>query len=414
MERKIWTAIYETPFLLNNCRGIIVPNKVVKINKKPFNGRLHYLDAKKNFLELKNVTKKIPVLGSISSIKHGVEEDQKKKNRQFYFYDMSMMQKGIEYWLPKLPDRKIFQLVLDQIRTVYQSIKSEYPRRTILLVTDITSQNDLFYLFFSKFRQLRNILKDSLQGSKFFDLFAFASVNQRLLPMLEYNDKQELVPILPMINRLDKFIENADLAEEIDGAPAISDQETHDEIDEPVPNKSLATKIVDALQNPETLLAKRNNFIPEGQVVKEKEPPKTKPLTVKAKANEDDETIQIELDGKTLSKIMKYYKVTNADVIANVKGAIDNYIKETGTVPTKANAEMLVLKAVSKSVHGTDVVDEKYLASPNLLFDKLKEVNVFSVPLEIPKNEKNYPFDISEIVTLKNTTGQHRQQYEFT
>lgn len=412
ISHKIWDAVYETPFLMSNCRGIIVPNKVFKINKKPFNGRLHYLDAKKQLVELKNVTKKIPIFGSIGSIKTKVEDDQKKKIKQFYFYDTSTTQQAVHYFLEKLPEKKIFQIYISELRNIYASIKKEYPKRRVMLVADIQNQNDLFYLFLTHFRQLKGVLHDVLEGPPFFDGFFYVSVNQRLLPMLEYDLKENLVPIQSMISRLDKFIENAELAEEINGAPAISDKESSE--GEVTPNKSLATKIVDALQNPEALLANRKNFVPEGQVMKEKAPPKTKALDVKAKANDDDETIKIELNDKTLSKVMKYYKVTNPDVIANVKAAIDSYIKETGVVPTKGNAEMLVLRAVSKSVHGTDKVDELYLAKPNLLFDKLKEINVFSVPLEIPKVDKKFPFEFNEIISLKSVTGQHRQKYEFT
>ena len=414
ITRKIWTAVYDTPFLMSNCRGIIIPNRVFKFNKRPFNGRIHYLDAKKQFVELKNVIRKIPVFGSVSAIKKGVEDDKKKKTKQFYFYDMSMLQQALLFFSEKLPEKKIFEILIGEIRSVYQSIKEEYPRRKVLLVIDIQNQNDLMYLFLTHFRQLKGILKDTLAGERFFDDFAFVSVNQRLLPMLEYTDKEVLVPILPMINRLDKFIENADLAEQIDGAPAIDEKETTEEPQEPVPNKSIASKIVDALQNPLSLEQQKNNFVPEGQVMKETEPPKVKPLEVKATVDDDDDSIKIELDSRTLSKVMKYYKVTNPDVIANVKAAIDNYIKETGAVPTKANAELLVLKAVSKSVHGTDKIDDLYLANPNLLFDKLKEVNVFSVPLEIPKTEDKFPFEFNEVVTLKNVTGQHRQKYEFS
>ena len=295
-----------------------------------------------------------------------------------------------------------------------ESRGSSDPKKKVLLVLDIASKEDLFYLFLSNFKQLRNLLKDVLNGSRFFDLFMFASINKRLIPVLEFDDKHStLLPILPMINRLETFIDSVELADEIDGAPAISDQETEEDQENIVPNKSIATKIVDALQNPSSLLRKtpKNEFLPNMEP--STLPPKTKELTVSAKADSEDDKVKVELDGRTLSKVMRYFKVTNPDIIANVKAAIDTYIKETGAVPTKANAESLVLKAVNRSIHGTDTIDDTYLCNPNLLFEKLKDVNVFSVPLEFPKNQKEFPFDISDIVTLKAVTGQHRQRYEF-
>ena len=79
LSRKIWNSVYQTPFLMSNCKGIVIPNRIFKINKKPFNGRIHYLEAKKNFVELKNVIKKIPVVGSLASLKPKNAEDKKVK-----------------------------------------------------------------------------------------------------------------------------------------------------------------------------------------------------------------------------------------------------------------------------------------------------------------------------------------------
>ena len=411
--RKIWNSVYETPFLFGTCKGVIVPNKIEKVNKKPVNGRIHYLDCKKQFLELKNAPKKLPVIGSISSIPKK-DKEENKKNKEFWFYDTSTLMQGLEVWMSKLPEKKIYTILIDNLRNLYNKIKEEYPKKKVLLVFDIASKSDLLYLFLSNFKQLRNLLKDVLNHGRFFDLFAFVSVNKKLIPVLEFDDKLgTLLPILPMITRLESFVDSSELADEIDGAPAISDQETEEDQESIVPNKSIATKIVDALQDPSSLFKKtpKNEFV--HNLEPSTLPPKTKELTVTAKADSEDDKVKVELDGRTLSKVMRYFKVTNPDIIANVKSALDTYIKETGAVPTKANAESLVLKAVNRSIHGTDTIDETYLANPNLLFEKLKDVNVFSVPLEFPKNQKEFPFDISDIVTLKAVTGQHRQRYEF-
>lgn len=412
--RKIWNSVYETPFLMGNCKGVIVPNKIEKINKKPVNGRIHYLDCKKQFLELKDAPKKLQVLGSISSIPKK-DKDESQKRKEFYFYDTSTLMQGLNSWMDKLPEKKIYTILIDNLRNLYTKVKEDYPKKKVLLVFDIDSKNDLLYLFLSNFKQLRNLLKDVLNHGRFFDLFAFASVNKKLIPVLEFDDKlNTILPLLPMITRLESFIDSVELADEIDGAPAISDRETEENQEKIVPNKSIATKIVDALQDPGSLFKKSQKHDFVSNMTPSTLPPKTKELTVNAKADEEDPSkIKVELDGRTLSKVMRYFKVTNPDIIANVKASIDTYIKETGVVPTKANAESLVLKAVNRSIHGTDTIDETYLANPNLLFEKLKDVNVFSVPLEFPKNQKEFPFDISDIVTLKAVTGQHRQKYEF-
>ena len=132
-SRKIWNGVYETPFLMGNCRGIVVPNKIEKINKKPVNGRIHYLDAKKNFLELKGVVKKLPVLGSLTSIPKKDKEEH-KKTREFYFYDATNIMQGLEYWISKLPEKKIYTMLIDNIRTLYNKIKEELLSKSRLWV----------------------------------------------------------------------------------------------------------------------------------------------------------------------------------------------------------------------------------------------------------------------------------------
>ena len=65
---KVWKSIYSTAFLLSNCRGVIVPNKNIFFNnKKLLKGKVHFLEMKKQMLELKNVTKKLRVLPSIKA-----------------------------------------------------------------------------------------------------------------------------------------------------------------------------------------------------------------------------------------------------------------------------------------------------------------------------------------------------------
>lgn len=260
------------------------------------------------------------------------------------------------------------------------------------------------------------MLKDQINENKFFDDFLYLSINNKIFPVAEYNDKGLFEANLPMIGRVEKIVENSELATAINDAPAIQDNKTG-EVNEVIPNESLATKIVDVLKDPFSFSLvndnRRNLVEPVGQVQKEKPAPDNKPLTIKANLDDNDD-INIELDGKTLTKVMKYYKVSNPDIIANTKAAIDSYIKDTGTVPTKENAEKLVLKAVNKSIHGTDTIDDKYLSNPSLLFNKLKNIDVFSVPLEFPKNKERTPFTVSDVVTLKNVTGQHRQKYEFS
>lgn len=418
--QKVWKSIYNTGFLLGNCRGIVVPNKNIFFNnKKLIKGKIHFLEMKKQMVELKNVIKKLQVLPSIKS-DNKVELEKTSsisKGNKFYFYDLTLLKDGIEYIQDKFPERKLISIFFNELNKKYNEIKEEHPTSNVLLVFDVQNKNDFIYNILVNIRKIKSIHKDDI-SKVFFDKFLFVSLNGKLIPVAEYVDK-EFVPNLQMINRLDSFIEAKESAEEINGVPAISDKEVDDEVTSIIPSTSVASKIIDSLKDPfafSNIDQQRKNFVEvepgrKSQIVKPDAPPKVNALSIKATPENDN--VKIELDAKTLTKVMKYYKVTNPDVIANIKTAIDKYINETGEVPTKANAEKLVLKAVNRSLHGTDEIDETYLANPALLFNQLKNLDVFSVPLEFPKKTESLPFEINEVVTLKSTTGQFRQKLEF-
>lgn len=401
-QRSVWDGVYKTPLLMSNCKGIIIPNKIQKIYNKQLNGRIHYLEAKKHFVEMKNVTKRIPVYGTLN-LKS--EEKSTKKKKQFYFFDTSIIIQGITQLLEKLPEKRIYEILLSEFNKIHTSIKSQHPEKSVVFIFDIISKNDFFYFFFSNFRRLKVLLKDSL-STPFFDYFLFASIHERLIPLVEIDKDGNIQPIFSMLHRLDQFIETSEYAEEIDGTPAIQDKDVPSDVEKPLPNKSIFSQIVDNL--------KGNSVFTSPEVKKFTNDDLKNQIKIKTKVDDELDKIKIDIDNKTLTKIMKHFKITNSDILANVKAAIDDYIKETGVVPTKANAELLILKAVSKSIHGTDQIDDIYLAKPNLLFEKLQEVNVFSVPVNFPKDDQIFPFKVSDIVTLKNVTGQHRQKFEFT
>lgn len=413
---QIWKSIFKTGFLLNNCRGIISPNKNVVFLKKIVKGKLHYLEMKKQMMEARNVPKKLQVLPSIHLDSNSSNLSKNKQNeKNYYFYDLSILKMGIENIKDKYPERRLITIFFQHLIDNYNNLKNENPNKQVYLVLQIDDISNFTFQILKNIRQYKTFLKDQL-SQRFFDNFLFVSINNIILPVAEYDEKNNFVPIIQNINKIDKILENNEIVNNINDIDAIQNIDTNNDVDEILPTgNSLAGKIVDVLKDPfsfDVINQKRKNFIQDGQNMKPDAAPKVKPLTLKASTKDDD--IKIELDGKTLTKVMKYFKITNPDIIANTKAAIDTYIKDTGEIPTKANAEKLVLKAVNRSIHGTDEIDEKYLAKPALLFNKLKDIDVFSVPLELPKDQNTFPFDISDIVTLKSTNGQFRQKYEFT
>ena len=415
LKRKIWEAIDSIAMLLNNCAGIIVPNKNITINKKIFKGRNFYLDAKKRFGEIKT-SKKLNVFGSLSPL----DNKHDKKIQQYYIYDLSLLMHSINTLLPIIPEKKVISLFITSLKNQYNSLKNKYPRKKILIVADVYSEYDLSFSFLYNFKELKNKYKDILMGEKFFDSFFFAAVNDKLIPALEFNEEYNSIqPIMQNIHRMKELVLNVDAANDINGAPAISNK-TNDSIAISPSPADVIDKIADALSKPDGLFqAEKKSFIQAGleqdidpSVLPDIKTPKSKQLTLKAKAK--GETIDVGVDSSILTKVLKYYKVTNADIINNVKSALDRYIKETGNVPTVDNAKIIVLKAVHKTVHGTDEISDVYKNKPNLLFEKLKTSDVFSVPLKFPDKQDSFPFNMNEIIDLDSTTALHRQKYEFT
>ena len=45
---KTWDIDFNSLFMLSNCRGIVVPNRMFTIYNKKFNSRTYYLEAKRS------------------------------------------------------------------------------------------------------------------------------------------------------------------------------------------------------------------------------------------------------------------------------------------------------------------------------------------------------------------------------
>jgi len=59
--------IYNIGFLLSNCRGLVVPNKIITIGRRKFNGKTHFFDIKKKMMNPENekIGRKLRVLNSL-------------------------------------------------------------------------------------------------------------------------------------------------------------------------------------------------------------------------------------------------------------------------------------------------------------------------------------------------------------
>ncbi len=454
-SQKIWDVVYNTNLFLSNCKGIIVPNKMWTIYRKKINGKHHYLDVRRKIMENENVAKKLRVLATLPAgqIQHSeikeksVLTSSKIESSDFYFYDLSMIAEGVQGMLDKgLSEKIVFSVMIEEIAKVYKSIRSSDPDIHIELFVDLKTKSGLFFKFISEFKRYKQMLNKELSENNLFDTYCFASINEYVLPIFE-KEKETISIILPNLTRLQNLVETIEVSKEIENTPAIDNLAEPSRIDEKQP-ESIVTSVVKSLSDPIKFLKhdetiQKNIFStkttpslrdeinkrkePSVLINKieniEKQPPKITnvsktliaktPIKLKPVIKQNNE-ISVAIDPKVLSKTLKAFKINNPDVTANVKAALDRYINETGIRPTQDKAEEIVLKAINYTVHGTDIIDPKYTKTPGALIKKLSQLDVYKKPLEFPKPTLEQSIDPSDIIDIKSTTGQHRQEYEFT
>ena len=399
----ISTEIYNSGFLLSNLSGLVCPNKVLTIGKRKFNGKAHFFDVKKKLASSptdQKIGRKIRVLNSLVIEKVEKEVISSHKTNNYFFYDASVWSQATEFMMQRYPERTVTKQLLEELSSLYKQIKANNQEYNVDVLFLIKNQGGRLYNIFSNIRAL--IKSEDLKQFKFFDDYAsIIDCEDTLFPIFD-KVKSETNLIVANLPKLDQFIEVNTAVEDINkmkespiagenendaikdlnihGATAVkSENGPEEEIKEP----SFIQNIVQSLQT-STLVADKN--------------PKTSEIRVK-------------LNQEELKRALKTHKITDPDIIANVQIALNNYIDTTKTKPNQEEAEDLVLRAINYTISGSDVVPEEFLHKPQLLFNKLKQIDTYKVPLNI--SESGNVVNPADIIDLKYTTGQHRQKFEF-
>lgn len=357
------TALYETKFTLTNCLGLIVPNSVVTIQRKRFNGLKYYTDIKKEFMKIPEEVDSgkrfniIPVSNLYNSEENKKTNDIRENENKFYFYDGTILANGIQYTFDKFNVRTGIFTLFKELDNIYKELKHIKPIFNI----------DVMFLMKDSGGYLNQILdnymlitgnKNISEELKVFDNYLFVNnLNGVTIPIMDHVDAKLNV----VRNNLNKV----------------------------------------------------KNFL--GEVIKE-EPVTTKeeqaPSEDTKKIAESVDKAKIKTDSVLLRKVMNVFQIKDPDVIANVKTAIDTYKQVKNINPDQSTIENVALRAINYTVHGTDEIKEEYLTNPASLFSKLKEINTYKVPLKFPEN-KNILIKPQDVIDIKYTTGQHRQKFEF-
>lgn len=398
----ISTEIYGIRFLLSNLVGLVCPNKIMTIGKKKFNGKAHFYDVKKKLssTELK-VGKKIKVLNSLVIEKADKEilTSSSRKTSNYYLYDATVWSQALEYMLQRFSERAVVKQLFEELTTLYTQIKSNNPDYDVDVLFLIKNQGGRLFNIFTNIRSL--IKSDELKSSNFFDNFSIISDCENVMIPIFNKEDLETKLITANLTKLEQFIEANSTVKDINKAKetAVADK---------VEDGSIIS--LNIKKDDETEINKTGGKIKQpsflSDIVKT-----LQTSTLVASTNSKNE-IEVKLNHAELKKALKSNKITDPDIITNVQIALNKYIEQTNTKPTQEQAEDIVLRAINYTISGSDVVPEEYLHKPHLLFNKLKQIDTYKVPLNITKRDDNI-VDLNKIINLKYTTGQHRQKFEF-
>lgn len=397
--------VYNSGFLLSNLMGLVCPNKILTIGKRKFNGKAHFYDIKKKLTATdQKIGKKIKVLNSLVIEKADKEVLSAHKASNYYLYDATVWSQALEFMMQKYPERTVVKQLFEELAALYKQIKSNNQDYNVDVLFLIKNQGGRLYNIFSN---IRTFLKtDDFKQIKFFDDYAcIADCQNTLFPIFD-KEKSETKLIVANLPKLEQYIEVATAADDINAMKEspIADKDEEDPIAAlNLPGATVAKSETDSIKSDKEE-TKEPSFI--SNIVQS-----LQTSTLMANVDHDTSEIKVKLNQDELKRALKANKITDPDIIANVQIALNNYINTTKSKPNQDEAEDLVLRAINYTISGSDIIPEEYLHKPNLLFNKLKQIDTYKVPLNIVETDNIV--DPANIIDLKYTTGQHRQKFEF-
>ncbi len=397
---KIYNEIYNLNFLISNCMGLVCPNKIFTIGKKKFNGKAHYLETKKALSadpESDKAKRRIKVLTNLI-----IKQDQRGENNKakYFFYDASMWSQAYLYLTEHFSERAATKLLFNEMQELFNQLKQMYPTFDVDIVMLIKNQQGKFYNMIQNIRYLMK--QDDLRKMKFFDNYCLVNDCESVTLPIMNREKGETFIILQNIQKMEKYVEIRTAAETVDQTEAVSTLDKEESI--AIKDKSEEQKSEQVPNLADKPIFEKSPFF--------KLLFNVQPLKLKSDIDINSDEVKLSVNQDELRRVLKTYKIDDPDIVANVKSALDLYINTHKKRPTREKAEEIILKAINYSIYGDDEIRPEYLEKPGLLFSKLKQIDVYKVPLNIPSYD-NLIIDPKDIIDLKYTTGQHRQKFEF-
>jgi len=381
---NIWSTIYGSGLIQTNCESIVASNKVFKINNKMFSGKAHFLDLKKNLLVKKSPGKKFRVNSNL------MVDKVNSKDKKYWLYDLSLYSQSLKYSLKKFSYLMAVQKFFNAISKEYSRIKKKNP---IIKVEILFLIKDLNGDLFNIFKNIKIYLPEKkLQDLNFYDNFAFISnCNKTILPIY-HKDKGKNKLILKNINKIENFLEKEVIKKDLEKESIIE----KDEVTEEKPVNKESKEIEDILKKEDSLNKLSNDL-----------------SKINTNFKETEDKVEIHIDNKKLSQILKKHNINDASIVANVKASLDSYINKKGDKLTKDEAEVVVFKSIYSSIYGDDEIKSEFITNPEKLIKKLEEKRTHETPLIFPTDLDENIVSPKDIIDIKSTTGVWRQKQEF-
>jgi len=375
---KIWESIYQSGLFIYSAKQIVIPNKIIKIINKTFNGKEYALDAKKKFQATAEHGKKIKITHTFNDLKN----IDINRSKSFYFYDLSIFSKALKHFSKKQEIKITSRQMLSLLSNEYSKLKNQHPNINFEMLWFMKDTNGVLFDIVSNFRSY--MPKNLLSELPLYDNFLLVSNSNNVIIPILYKNKGKNDFATQNINKLKNYLQIEDTKKEIQNINPVNKQEKEvDEFPELDDKDTSIEKIADELSK--TKLKKTNN-----------------------------EEIKVELDNKKLSSILRKYKIKDPDIVANVKASLDEYINLKGKKLTQEEAEEIVFKSIHNSIYGTDEIDSEFLKDPEKLIRKLEKARIHQTPLIFDNYTKNTNLiNPTDIIDINHTTGVWRQKEEF-
>lgn len=380
MEMK--NIIYNTGISLVNCYGVISPFLTIRFFNQRVYSRRHARTLRQDLMDVEGAEKKLKVFHNLPITQQSFDQRQTQA-AGFYFYDLSIYSFALRHLHQDISLKVLARHLFQKLQQSYSQIKTNFPTYNIDTFMFVNSEETPLYNMLNSIRTVMPV-KD-LQDIDFFDNYTFASNLDQIFPIMQKHRAQTQV-ITKNLGKLSGLVKRAP-----DTLDAGSQPEKDQTID------TTKSKTVDDFETqPDDI------FTPDV---------KKTPGALSTVKQSDEETLgHVNVD--KLRDVLSNYKIDDATIVANTKLAVDYYKQNTPEEEIQKDDLMdLVLKSIHYTIHGTGELQERYIHNPELLINKIKNMQAHRMKLEMPEND--HIIDPRDIIDLEYTTGQFRQKMEY-